>query len=274
MPKTVFDKNDPNTIPIHDPLRLPPAFLQRPSPPFPPFPSRPSPSPRATRGNSPSIRPSFARRRAGFAPPRADLTAALRVAARIRHEGGQIQGRRQGQTALAPESASPPPPPPCSSLPQLERLAQSLAGARAAPLQCAPGGGGSSGARRATRSSPMGSCSAPPQPEPAPLSPDAVPFSPSAGRSKSMRWDEISLTDDEDERSPSPYLEAARRALAQPASAGAPPTVDSASLHAARTGEIEASPGDADRRARASADRTAGATSPDGADATSPARSF
>jgi len=89
-----------------------------------------------------------------------------------------------------------------------------------------------------------------------------------------MRWDEISLTDDEDERSPSLYLEVARRALAQPASARAPPTVDSASLHAARTGKIQASPGGADRRAGASADRTAGATSTDGADATSPTRSF
>ena len=81
-----------------------------------------------------------------------------------------------------------------------------------------------------------------------------------------MRWDEISLTDDKDKCSPSPYLEAARRALAQPASVGAPPTVDSASLHAAWTGEIQASPG--------GVDRTAGATSTDGADATSPARSF
>jgi len=178
------------------------------------------------------------------------------------------------QTEPAPKSASPPPPPPCSSLPQLECLAQSPAGERAAPLQCAPSGGGSFGARRATRSSLVGSCGAPPQPELAPLSPDAAPFFPSAGRSKSMRWDEISLTDDEDERSPSPYLEAARRALAQPTSVGAPPIVDSASLHAARTGEIQASPGGANRRARVSVDRTAGATSTDGADATSPVRRF
>ena len=140
------------------------------------------------------------------------------------------------------------------------------AGARAAPLHCAPCGGGSSGARHATGSSLVGSCGAPPQPEPSPLSPDAAPFFPSVGRSKSMRWDEISLTGDEDERSPSPYLEAAHRALPQPASAGGPPTVDAASLHAARTGEIQASPG--------GADRWAGATSTDGADVTSPVRSF
>jgi len=70
-----------------------------------------------------------------------------------------------------------------------------------------------------------------------------------------MRWDEISLTDYEDERSPSPYLEDACRALAQPASAGAPPTVDVVSQHAAWTGEIQASPDGADRQAGASADR-------------------
>lgn len=48
-----------------------------------------------------------------------------------------------------------------------------------------------------------------------PLSPDALPFSPySTGRSKSMRWDEISLSDDSDgEFYPSLYLDVARWAL-------------------------------------------------------------
>jgi hypothetical protein len=41
-----------------------------------------------------------------------------------------------------------------------------------------------------------------------------------------MRWEEISLIDDKDVCSPSPYLKAAHRVMAQPASVNVPPTID------------------------------------------------